>query len=408
MTSEALVMNEHGVVIAADSIATKDCKTFRTRKIFELSKNQPVAIMVYGTSNICSVPIEMIISEYRRKIGEQTFDHLSDYAEDLIDFIKKLGSNIHSANPLITSEHMKFNFTKNVYTLIKTINSNVTKYIQSCKIKPNDNEMILNQYLEKVCRITSEKIDLEERKALLDQIKEMIQSPDDNIILEALDIWNDVKIREMILTLFANTIISHESMNNTGLVIVGYGSEDYTPSFAEYCIYDLFPNKLYYKKKEHIQINAELRSFIGTFAQDRAMKTFIKGIDPVILETIKKEIDRKMSAFLDIIDDNDSGEKHYSLLLEKEKLIKEIDNVIFQTVYREYDQPLNSTITLLSKKEMSTFAEFLVQTAVMNCHLSKEIESVGGPIDVVSICKDDGFIWMKGTNISMECNEINT
>jgi len=44
---------------------------------------------------------------------------------------------------------------------------------------------------------------------------------------------------------------------------------------------------------------------------------------------------------------------------------------------------------------MATLAESLVSTTAMKQKVSLELETVGGPIDVAFISRNDGFIWIK-------------
>jgi hypothetical protein len=66
-------MNPNGVALAADSAVTfgdpttESVKVFNTaNKIFALSKQHPVGIMVYGDADFMGVPWETLVKLFRR------------------------------------------------------------------------------------------------------------------------------------------------------------------------------------------------------------------------------------------------------------------------------------------------------------------------------------------------------
>ena len=57
--------------------------------------------------------------------------------------------------------------------------------------------------------------------------------------------------------------------------------------------------------------------------------------------------------------------------------------------------PIIEMLGHLQKDELAEMAESLVNLTAFKRKMSKEMESVGGPIDVAVISKGDGFIWVK-------------
>jgi len=52
-------------------------------------------------------------------------------------------------------------------------------------------------------------------------------------------------------------------------------------------------------------------------------------------------------------------------------------------------------VSVLPKPELAIMAETLVNLISFKKQVSREEETVGGPIDVAIISKGDGFIWLK-------------
>jgi hypothetical protein len=72
-------------------------------------------------------------------------------------------------------------------------------------------------------------------------------------------------------------------------------------------------------------------------------------------------------------------------------VIKNLD-----TLRREnYTNSIINIVSVLPKDELAAMAESLVNLTSFKRRVSSEEETVGGPIDVAVISKDDGFIWIK-------------
>jgi hypothetical protein len=74
MTAEIIVVNKNAIAMAADSAVTVGNpfgtpKIYNTvNKLFNLSKNAPVAIMVYGNAECLGLPWETMVKSYRKRL----------------------------------------------------------------------------------------------------------------------------------------------------------------------------------------------------------------------------------------------------------------------------------------------------------------------------------------------------
>lgn len=57
--------------------------------------------------------------------------------------------------------------------------------------------------------------------------------------------------------------------------------------------------------------------------------------------------------------------------------------------------PIIDIVEYLPKEDLAAMAESLVNLTSLKRHVTREAETVGGPIDVALISKGDGFIWIK-------------
>lgn len=81
MTAEIAILNRTAVALAADSVVTlSDGRRHKTydsaEKIFEFSRFQPIALMIYNNAQFMNAPFEIIIREYRETLTSNSFKQL--------------------------------------------------------------------------------------------------------------------------------------------------------------------------------------------------------------------------------------------------------------------------------------------------------------------------------------------
>ena len=108
-------------------------------------------------------------------------------------------------------------------------------------------------------------------------------------------------------------------------------------------------------------------------AENEVIDLFINGISPKIEKKIKNILLDKLQK------------------REANKIIKEIDE-FSEDIYRNQ---IRSMLPFLPKKELAVLSEKIIRLECIHCKYSKREDSVGEPIDVVLITKQDGFKWVK-------------
>ena len=93
MTAVVGILNKHAVAIAADSAVTiggnGGKKIFnKANKVFTLSKQHPVGIMIYNSASFMTTPWETIIKVYRKQLGSTSFPTLKEYEQNFITFLR--------------------------------------------------------------------------------------------------------------------------------------------------------------------------------------------------------------------------------------------------------------------------------------------------------------------------------
>ncbi len=97
MTAEIVILNREAVALAADSAvslvtgpANSPQKIFTSaNKIFDLSSNHTVAIMLYNNASFLGIPWDPILARFEENLGTTPLSTLGEHAERFITFLKK-------------------------------------------------------------------------------------------------------------------------------------------------------------------------------------------------------------------------------------------------------------------------------------------------------------------------------
>lgn len=90
MTAEVAIMNRSCVALAADSAFTDSRNKVRVgNKLFSMSPNNDIAIMIYGSSAFLEYPWEVLIKAFRSEVGRREFETVEDCANSFFEYISK-------------------------------------------------------------------------------------------------------------------------------------------------------------------------------------------------------------------------------------------------------------------------------------------------------------------------------
>lgn len=377
MTAEIVVYNRNAIALAADSAVTVGRKTYNSaNKLYMLSKYYPVGVLIYNSARINNIPVEIIVKEYRKRLGRRCFDSLKEYKEDFVkflrSFIQEQENEMDKKNSILVQLQNMFYFV--------TSGPDVPQVQQG-----QDFFEEFNKHLDKVFDEISKIVPAEKNVdlTLVDIKTEMA-----NIIRALMKIQDiNEQTLDKLAKLFPYYINMQGNPNVTGIAICGYGEKEFMPKV--YCFETLgFLNDCF--KLTDTQTNENTVEGVIPLAQRDMADLFISGIDDGVYKFIVKQYEDFIDDLFSETNQADAAFARY-VKIYKSKVSEKIQGILTE----EKIQPLLNVIGILSKEELAELAESLVNLQALKHKMSLNIETVGGPIDVAIISKHDGFIWKK-------------
>jgi hypothetical protein len=374
MTAEVLIMNKHAVAIAADSAATRNIYGYpkianTANKLFRLSKKSSVGILLYNNSRINDIPFELLVKDFRAEHLDCDFNELSEYAESFLDYL---------GNCKINTKEIESNYVKNVVEfMVSDIYSISQQYFQENNIV-DSSEIIIKMKIFLENRLHSIR-----EKPLYEGVHGTLITNIDKEYSDFIpkNLSMDEQIAELLKTICLESLYRDVSLLPcSGVVITGFGKNNYFPSYFHYHLFGILCGQALYKKIDDKEINHLLPACIAPFAQRDVVDSFITGINTKIEYAICEKIPQ--SEQVDVVQ---------IIQAEKAKNIADTMQIVED----------------LSISDLAQMAKSLVEMTSFKRKVSSDVGTVGGPIDVAVISKGDGFVWVERKHyFKKELNEF--
>ncbi len=414
MTAEISILNKTAIVLAGDSAVTigDGKKIYNTaNKIFKLTEEGTVGVMVYNQANWMEIPLETIIKSYYKHNGNNTFRTLEEYTENFISFIK---NNIYK---YVKDEHQEEIVSSRTHEAINTIKF-ITDEIIEDKIQKselsledfdkNSNSLIFNEMSNILDNL---KTSIAKFSNTMDEFKdyplsEFKQKYSKEIItiLNGFSSFEKItlnkKFKDSFIEFIYKDIISgiSDEENYSGIVIAGFGEDEIFPKIQDFKLAELFENRLRFEYGLNSEIDNNTVAIISPFAQRDMVDTFMQGIEPSLLNKLDEIIDNEFENLINqIIKRFKTTKSRINSLFEKAH--DNIKKEIFQYRKTRHVDPIVTTVSYLNKEGLIELAESLVSITSLKRKTSSDLETVGGPVDIALITKGDGFKWIKNKTI---------
>ena len=415
MTAEIVIMNKEAVAIAADSAvslvtgpADSPQKIFTSaNKIFGLSDDHTVALMIYNNASFLGIPWEPLLARFEESLLQVPLPTLAGYAEKLILFLS-------TEQELITPDIEKQYFTGLIYNYFLTFRmafqagASEMMRLQGAISEEQVGEIVA----EKIAQTYETLMSLEYIPGADDARAREMFSAFDGITTKAIsDVFEQlpitdparVQLKAMPILFFIKNAGQNDpaSQDFSGIVITGFGKKEIFPALVTYAVQGRLSGILKFTEIENRQITLEKSAYVIPFAQQEMVDTFMAGLDhrffEALLESLAaifQEFPRSIIDGIETIDETEKANLKTRIQPRSDDLINQIST--FLNNYRNSNViPVINVVISLPRTELAAMAEFLVNLTSLKRKVSLQAETVGGPVDVAVISKKDGFVWIK-------------
>ncbi|WP_303247866.1 hypothetical protein [uncultured Methanobrevibacter sp.] len=372
MTSEILILNNKAIVMAADSAVTVGGKkTYNgVNKLFMLSNNPPMGIMIFGSAEFNSIPLETLIKEYRKQTDFEKLGDIIKIKESFIDYLGKTTDDTNFSNwdyELKTFKNVVLDLLKEKSE--KEVMNHIINSSVNMEIFPFLKEEHLEDKFEKLSQELCEK---------------------------------GIEVDDDILKKYFSAVFAFSS---SGVVIAGFNENEFFPSYVSFNLIAKQKGKIItHDIDSECDYNGPL---IVPFAQKDVINTFIAGIEDnletAIIDYFYRVLETYPEELVAAMKDNKkiNGKDLNNAIREVEKIKKTNENRMNEFVEyidsfkKDIYLPILGSINVLPKDELASMAESMIHITSLKRKIASDLETVGGDIDVAIISKGDGFIWKK-------------
>ena len=402
MTAIVGILNKRAVAIAADSTITvkKDGKTKffnNARKIFSLSDDIPVGIMMTGDIEFMGMPWDVIFGQYKAYRNGKPLPHLKDYMADFLSFLTsfpQLNTN-EVYNSYLYEELTNYYYTR--------------KFIADSRVREEQDKATKRTFTDYLAEVVVEDMDAFSDSCQSENMKEIGYKKFYAIAKKQFEALKETMSCEGVPTdtlplwehIFYEYITSSEYFINSQIIFTGYGADEIYPSIQAATLSGIIDGKLRFHHDSYNEITDACRSAIIPFAQYDVMIGLLNGIAPDMYRNIMEKMDEYIEKARELIITRIS-EAGYGIKIREilksvpfDDLSTAFSEDIHKFVCEHYTDNLLETVNFLNASEMADMAESLISITALQKHCTSSEESVGGPVTVAVITKAEGFGWVK-------------
>jgi hypothetical protein len=181
--------------------------------------------------------------------------------------------------------------------------------------------------------------------------------------------------------------------NNTGIVIAGYGEQDVFPSLYEHEICGIISSSAIVREKFHDDVSHTKPTVLKAFAQTSMADTFSIGVSIDVYLLLAGELYGGMN---DLVTELSSvAGVDLSTVPDLSTRIANARQKVLDTVMKraqdDHALPLRRVLGVLPVDEMADLAETLINLQSLKEKVTKPSATVGGPVDVAVITRNEGL-----------------
>jgi hypothetical protein len=411
MTAEIAAMNLRGIALAADSAVTvnfpESPKVFHTAdKIFELRSNPAVAVMVYGAGDFLGVPWEIVVERLRAQQdaleGVQGF---RDAAVAILDeFAPKLRTPEQDAEQFVRSTRSIFEviLRRTMSAIHKEAGSASSRRpkLSASRARAIFREQVRDawDFLGEARRVErdADEFEAEVRQRYLGQYSDLRRE-----IFRASPVNPQTAIKLQDIAVWAACRVPRQSVPKAGIVFAGFGRDDLFPHLEEVHVRGVLAERAIVVSARTAVLTAEEPSVILPFAQADAVGGFVEGHHPEFQDVAEAALEHALSGWMGEVLDRAKLQRATRARVEgavaalADGLREGLGDAWSRTTADRHVQPLMRTVMVAPVQELAQLAEWLVSLTSFKRRMTPGVESVGGPVDVCTLTRLDGFKWIR-------------
>lgn len=405
MTCEVAVLNKYAAVMAADSAVTYTNGTGEERytkggnKIFQLSHHAPIGVMIYDSGSFLGVPWEIVIKDYRVRLGKKTFDTVAEYAADFLDYVRQNDDIFpdqerHNDYVLIVGQIA-------VHIISDAVRNN-TDLADMTASQPH-RATIWNGYVTNL-RSSMAPISQERQQALIgvaQSVKDKLRQ-DAVAVLQTLANNGQAKLDDVV---HADDIVQlaievsfrdyADYSSDTGIVFCGYGNKQHFPEIIEYILSGFVAGELVSREGKKAIVTRQQPSQIMQFATTSMVDVFTRGYGYEMWVAVERAFEEKVKSLVSelLVATGSQLPANYPQIWEtaQRDFRKSWTDELFDSNYVN----LRNNIGTLPIDEMVHLAETMIVLESLKEKVTSPSQSVGGPVDVAAITRSEGLVWVK-------------
>lgn len=379
-------MTPSAVAMAADSVVTiNGNKTYEgVNKLFMLSKNPPMGIMIYNNANFITIPFETLIKDFRYKFeNDKSLKTVDDFRNKFKAYLETEPNK--NKFPMMSLQDKINIFIEHMNDEVSALDENT---IEEWFINNQD----LNVFEDYKDIIFTDTDTLENFNILIKDI-----AP------EFLDSDKKSKFQGILRNIFVQIMVLE---NYTGVAIVGFERDKLFPSCTLFKIRYVYDDKFIFDEITNDEVGEKAVIF-APLAQTDVIESFFTSMDMAtenhlkmffynIMEGYNYNLKELIKSEEDI--SQDDIERIISILDKVQNKHPDLNNsfgIFIDDIKCNNRKPILRSIQFLPKDELSNLAESLINLTSLKRKVQGGLETVGGDVDVAIITKGDGFIWTK-------------
>jgi hypothetical protein len=428
MTCQVVLLNGWGIGLASDSAVTSGNRVSNgSEKIFALPSPHKIAILTSANARIMGLPWESVLSAWSESLTK-VLPEVNDYWSSLEKWI----CNAISSTTSITDHEFEY-LENRVYrglrkTLVDEVWHPVLKPFLEKKLTEQEMEIAsteLNWQPEFKKKIET-LIPKEVAKQSLDVIRNLNKYRQENH--DASDgtnmgqclVWIERYIKDYpnkfetsffadllsdlpdfpglqeVLTEYGASLLAFPNWDaGTVLCVTGFGENDLLPSALEVNVLGIIGGvRLGSEVSSWVRVKDSAHLFYG---QRDALESLVLGRDSILLDASAKQSEAvsMFRAELEVSETDNTAVAHIKEAFENTIAKNNLEDQVISAGKEERLQPFQKAVSMSPVRDLAEFASTLVGVQSARAAFSQDNPTVGGPIDVATITKHEGFVWLR-------------